>query len=465
MRSLRFPIRFFHARLIDWRAATRRLLLVGMAAMLFFSATNCDAFSVLAHQAVVDQAWDGTLVPLLRKRYPNATKQDLEDARAYARGGSHLPDLGYFPFGSRLFTDLLHYVRTGDFYERALKEAGSLQEYAFALGLLAHYEADSVGHPEGTNLAVAIIYPELAQKYGDVVTYVDSPSAHLETEFRFDVLQVAHRHQIPYLFENSIEFKVPREFLERIFQETYGVKLDDLFVNYDVALTTYRWGFRTLLDEGTGIAWALYKPEIEAEEPGIKKKQFVQSMSRSDFVHQFGRAFLEPGYFARALSFLANLVPNVGPLKRLPYKPLPQDVQQMYFHASRNAYAQYLREVTYVSRDEILLPNLILDTGQPPIPGAYEPADHAYAELLDLHAKDGFAHLPKQMADDLLNHFSDRNAALAFEKSDAQRSRTMADLDALSRALAASHSAPARNAHAGGRPGQAEPRPAAAGAG
>ncbi len=464
-RLLRFPVGLIRAPLIDWPAAARRVLAIGIATLLFFSATNCDAFSVLAHQAVVDQAWDGTLLPLLRKRYPNATSQDLEDARAYARGGSHLPDLGYFPFGSRLFTDLLHYVRTGDFYERALKEAGSVREYAFALGLLAHYEADSVGHPEGTNIAVPIIYPDLAQKYGNVVSYVDSPSAHLETEFRFDVLQVAHRHQIPYLFENSIQFKVPREFLERIFQETYGVKLDDLFVNYDVALTTYRWGFRTLLDEGTGIAWALYKPEIESEEPGIKKKQFVQSMSRNDFVHQFGRAFLEPGYFARTLSFLANLVPNVGPLKRLPYKPLPKDVQQMYFHAYRNACAQYLREVSFVSRDEIFLPNLILDTGQPPIPGAYEPADHAYAELLDLHAKDRFAHLPTALAGDMLNHFSDRNAALAFEKSDTQRRKTTAEVDALARAIAASRPTPARNAHAGGRPAHAGPTPTAAGAG
>jgi len=291
-----------------------RALLIEIVMLPFLTQARCEAFSVLAHQAVVDQAWNRTLLPLLRKRYPNATKQDLEDARAYARGGSHLPDLGYFLFGSRLFTDLLHYVRTGDFYERALKEAGSVQEYAFALGMLAHYEADSVGHPESTNLAVPIIYPDLAQKYGNAVTYVDSPSAHLETEFRFDVLQVAHRHQVPYLFEDSIQFKVPRQFLERVFQETYGVKLDEPFVNYDVAITTYRWGFRTLLDEGTGIAWALYKSEIETEEPGIKKKQFVQGMSRSDFVHQFGRAFLEPGYFARTLLFMANLVPNIGPL-------------------------------------------------------------------------------------------------------------------------------------------------------
>jgi hypothetical protein len=223
-----------------WRALPQVAALLGTAALLLMMPGACQAFSVLAHQAIVDQAWDATLVPALRKRFPNATQQELEDARGYARGGSHLPDLGYFPLGSHLFTDLLHYVRTGDFYERAVKEAGTPQEYAFALGMLAHYEADTIGHPEGTNLAVPMIYPELAEKYGASATYADSPSAHLETEFRFDILQVAHRREVPKLFEHSVEFKVPRDFLERVFQETYGFKLDDLFENYDVAVNTYR---------------------------------------------------------------------------------------------------------------------------------------------------------------------------------------------------------------------------------
>src|SRR5204862_7683036 len=100
-----------------------------------------------------------------------------------------------------------------------------------------------------------IIYPKLAGKYGESVTYADSPSAHLETEFRFDVLQVARRGEIPDRFDHSIQFKVPRKFLERVFRENYGLDLDDLFKNYDVAIVTYRWGFRTLIGEATGIAW------------------------------------------------------------------------------------------------------------------------------------------------------------------------------------------------------------------
>ena len=194
------------------------------------------------------------------------------------------------------------------------------------------------------------------------------------------MLQVAHQHELPNLFEHSVEFKVPREFLERVFQETYGLKLDDLFVDYDVALNTYRWGFRTLFHEGTGIAWQLYRQDIESLQPGIRREQFVQAMSRADFVKQFGKALLEPSYFVRFVAFLGNLVPNIGPLKRLPYKPLPDSVKQFYFHAYRNASDQYLKEISVAERGGMVLPNLILDTGEPARAGAYAPADKAYAE-------------------------------------------------------------------------------------
>ncbi|MBF6570046.1 MAG: zinc dependent phospholipase C family protein [Candidatus Binataceae bacterium] len=402
-----------------------------MSALLLIGPASGQAFSVLAHQAVVDQAWDNTLLPLVRKRFPTATEQELADARAYAHGGSHLPDLGYFPLGSRLFTDLLHYVRTGDFYGRLLAEAGSAQEYAFALGMLAHYEVDSIGHPEATNVAVPIIYPKLAKRYGDSVTYADSPSAHIETEFRFDVLQVAHRREIPNLFEHSIEFKVPRTFLQRAFRETYGLELNDLFANYDVALNTYRWGFRTLLNEGTGIAWQLYRQDINSLEPGITSGQFVHSMTRIDFVQQFGKAFLEPGYFVRFIAFIGNLIPDIGPFRELPYKPLDKNVQQLYFSVFHHAYEEYVQETAVVAEGKTGLANLTLDTGKLSRAGEYAPADRAYVELLHRHAQAHFSQMPKALADDMRDHFRDRSAALAFEHSERKREKASIEVSEL----------------------------------
>lgn len=411
------------------RATLWRFVLLLAFALPLTITTRSQAFSVLAHQAIVNQAWKDQLVPLIRKRFPNVTDQELSDDRSYARAGSHLPDLGYFPFGSREFTDLLHYVRTGDFVNRLIAEANTPEEYAFALGVMAHYEGDTVGHPLATNLAVPVIFPKLQEQYGDTVTYAESPSAHLETEFRFDILQVAHRHEIPDLFEHSLEFKVPKPFLNRVFQETYGLELSDLFDNFDIALTTYRWGFRTLIDEATGIAWRLYREDINSLEPGVVEKDFLHVMPRGDFEKEFGHVFLEPGYFARFFGLLGNLVPNVGPFTRLPYRPLPKAARILYFGAFHKAADQYRQELGKINTNRIELPNLILDTGGADQAGIYPPADQAYAQLLRLHAKYNFVRMPQALADDMAKHFRDREAALKLIDDKKDRRQTLAALN------------------------------------
>ena len=327
----------------------------------------CQAFSVLAHQAVVDQAWDATLFPLLRKRFPNATQQDLDDARGYARGGSHLPDLGYFPLGGHLFTDLLHYVRTGDFYERAVKEARTAQEYAFALGMLAHYEADTIGHPEATNRAVPIIYPELAQK-------ARQPARPTRTRRR----RISRPSFVSTFCRSRIATKSRScsntrsssrclgNFSNACLKQTMVSSSTICSKTTTSQLNTYRWGFRTLIDEATGIAWELYREDIESLEPGIKRGDFVNQMSRADFVKEFGSAFLEPGYFARFVAFSGNLVPNVGPLKAPAIQAAAGNVKQLFFHAYRKCLQPVLERKSRVAgQDKILLPNLILDTGEP----------------------------------------------------------------------------------------------------
>src|SRR6476619_3743609 len=118
------------------------LLVVGALAA---SPRPALAYSVLSHEANIDALWETGIRPLLVKRFPRATPEELQKARAYAYGGSVIQDLGYFPFGSRFFSNLLHYVRTGDFVEAMIREAQDLPEYAFALGALAHYSADNTG--------------------------------------------------------------------------------------------------------------------------------------------------------------------------------------------------------------------------------------------------------------------------------------------------------------------------------
>jgi hypothetical protein len=86
--------------------------------------------------------------------YPGATEEDLLEAHSYAYGGCIIQDMGYYPFGNHLFTDFTHYVRAGDFIKELLDQAQNLNEYAFALGALAHYSADTFGHSVAINRSV-----------------------------------------------------------------------------------------------------------------------------------------------------------------------------------------------------------------------------------------------------------------------------------------------------------------------
>src|ERR1043166_6925737 len=97
-----------------------------------------SAFALLAHEAIIDASWDKTIQPLLKQKYPNATAEELKKAHAFVYGGSIIPDIGYYPLGSAVFSSLVHYVRSGDFVTALLDESHNLNEYAFALGVLCH---------------------------------------------------------------------------------------------------------------------------------------------------------------------------------------------------------------------------------------------------------------------------------------------------------------------------------------
>src|SRR5690349_5752747 len=184
---------------MQWRPISAVLLALGIV-------PAASAYSVLTHEAIIDAAWRDGIRPLLLERFPGATHDELRKAHAYAYGGAIIQDMGYYPFGSHFFSDLTHYVRSGDFVEAMLAESSSLNEYAFALGSLAHYAADNAGHPIGTNRAVAVMFPRLRKKFGPSVTYAQDPVAHLKVEFSFDVEEVAEGLYAPEAYHDFIGF-------------------------------------------------------------------------------------------------------------------------------------------------------------------------------------------------------------------------------------------------------------------
>ena len=359
--------------------------LLALLLLLLIPASPLGAYSVLTHEAIVDIAWDKEIRPLILQRFPNATPDEIKEAHAYAYGGAVIQDLGYYPFGNKFFSDLVHYVRSGDFVSQLLTDASDPNEFAFALGALAHYASDLCGHP-AVNRAVAIEFPKLAQKFGPSITYDQSKSAHLHTEFGFDVIQVAKGRFNFDQYHDFVGFKVSKPLLERAFQETYGIKLSDIMASEDLALGTYRWSISSVIPEMTKVALATRNKEDLhiAEHDTAARRKFLYKIERADYEKQYGSSYSRPGFGARFLAVLFRLVPKVGPLAALKYKdPTPQ-TEDLYLKsvvATATMYQQELQELRKNSSRTLQLQNRDFDTGKPTSPGEYRLTDEAHAKL------------------------------------------------------------------------------------
>ena len=269
-------------------------ILVAIAMLLLLTGRRADAYSVLSHEEVVDLAWLSQIAPLLKARYPGLTDDQLRVAHAYAYGGSIIQDIGYYPFGSEQFSDMVHYVRSGDFVATMIRESSDPNEFAFALGAMAHYCGDVDGHPT-VNLVVAQQNPKLRKRFGQIVTYDENPVAHVRTEFGFDVVEVAHGRYAQENYRDFIGFQVAKPLLNRAFLETYGIPVDSIMKNEDLAIGSYRWAVSTLIPKMTKVALVSYSGEIEKENPGFDHKKFVYRFRRTEFEQSYGKGYREAG--------------------------------------------------------------------------------------------------------------------------------------------------------------------------
>ncbi|MGH9716671.1 MAG: zinc dependent phospholipase C family protein [Candidatus Acidiferrales bacterium] len=386
------------------------------------------AYSVLAHEAIVDSAWTTNIRPLILKRFPNATPEQLREAHGYAYGGAIIQDMGYYPHGSHFFSDLAHYVRSGDFIVALIRDSKDINGYAFALGALSHYAGDTVGHSLGVNPSVPILYPKLRKKYGPWVTYEQDPLAHIKTEFGFDVLEVAQHRYAPQSYHNFIGFGVSVPLLEQAFQETYGLDLKSVLTNEDEVLGSYRHDVSQLIPKATRVAWSLKKNDIRRDQPSMTKKKFLYNLSRSSYRKYWGKNYKSPSVGERFLAFLVRILPKIGPLKILELRtptPATERLFEASFNASLSRYRQLLGEV---EAGRLSLPNVNFDTGQLAGPGKYWLDDQTQAELLDALAKEHFHGASPALRAELLNYFGDPNAHYATEKRRKTWTKVQAEL-------------------------------------
>jgi hypothetical protein len=419
-----------------------RALFVCILASTLICPVPSRAYAVLAHEAIIDAVWETHIKPLLLARFPGSTEDQLSEAQAYAYGGSIIQDMGYYPYGSYFFSELTHYVRSGDFVQALLRDAEDLDEYAFAVGALAHYAADNEGHRIATNHAVPLLYPGLRKKYGDSVSYEQDPLAHTKTEFGFDVLEVASESYAPDGYHDLIGFEVSQELLDRAFAETYGLQLKDVLVNEEKALNSYRHAVSKTIPTATKVAWSLKKNEIQAEEPGITKKKFRYNLSRSNYDREWGRNYQKPTVFQRFLAFLYKLIPKFGPLKVLEFRTPTPEAQQMFRASFNSSLDEYRRLIGDLRSGQLHLVNDNIDIGETTGPGKYALNDDAHAKLLDKLAQQKFAGISPGVKEELLGFYSDPDAAYATKRDAKAWAAVQSELVLLKNA------APAANAGA-----------------
>jgi hypothetical protein len=359
----------------------RAVVSVALAAGLL-AARPAQAYSVLAHESSIDALWDARIRPLLLARYPRTSADALAEARAYAYGGSVVHDLGYYPFGSHFFTNLLHYEKTGDFIEALLRDARDVDEYAFAIGALCHYASDEEGHTIAVNRAVPLIYPKLKRKFGDVVPYDEAKKEHVLVEFAFDVLLVAHGGYALQAYHDFIGFKVAEPLIERAFRETYGLEMKDLFVSEDLAIGTFRHAVGSTIPNVTKIAWEKKQDQIQKTTPGVLRERFVLTLPRAAYETKYGTDYRKPNGFARVLSVLYVLVPKIGPLRPLAFKVPTPEAEALFLDSLTKSRQRFGAALDWLRAGRLNLANLNLDTGRPSKPGEYPLADETHAELV-----------------------------------------------------------------------------------
>jgi hypothetical protein len=399
-------------------------------ALLLILPKFCGAYSVLTHEEVVDLLWKDDIRPLLVKRFPDATAEDMKKAHAFAYGGSLVQDMGYYPFGNKYFSDLTHYVRSGDFIVNLINEASDLNEYAFALGALAHYSSDNMGHPT-VNQAVALEFPKLRKKYGNEVTYADNPKAHIRTEFGFDVTQVAKNRYTSDRFHDFIGFEVSKSVLERAFQDTYGIPLSEVISKEDLAIGTFRRAISRIVPEMTRVALLARKKELVAETPNFDSRKFRYYLSRANYQREWGKGYQRPGFGTRVLAFFLRFVPKVGPFRALDFKIPTRTTEDLYIASVNHTLDNYRSLLGEVANKNLHLPNTDFDTGRMTHAGEYVLTDNAYARLLDQLAHDNFAQVTPELRENILAFYSDPNAPIATKRRASAWEKTQDELQRL----------------------------------
>jgi hypothetical protein len=373
-----------------------------------YARPNVAAYSILTHEELIDLAWNDSVRPLLLKRFPGATEQQLKRAHGYAYGGCAIQDMGYYPFGKEFFSTLTHYVRTGDFVVWLLQNAQSIDEYAFAIGALSHYMGDSIGHSEAINPATAVEFPKLRRKYGPTVTYDESPHGHVRTEFAFDVEHITDATFAPQAYLLFIGFRVPARFLQRAFVNVYGFDIHEVLGRARPALRSYRTSVRSIIPALAKAEVVLHEHEFPTPPDDEAYRTFSERVAHTNYDRQWRHTYRGPGFKAHLLAFLVLIVPKIGPASYLAIKIPNADTEEWYLHSVNHTVDAFRAILDKLAEDGsalVILANIDLDTGDHVRLGDYPLADETYVRLLERITSKPDRIIPDELKQNILEYY------------------------------------------------------------
>jgi len=414
----------------NWRLLSLRALTICL--VLLVCSVYSAAYSVLTHEEIIDLLWTDEIRPLLLQRYPGLSEDQIKEAHAYAYGGAVIQDLGYYPFGSTEFSNLVHYVRSGDFVRALLADSQNVDEYAFALGALSHYASDIAGHP-AVNQAVAIEYPKLQAKFGKSVRFAQDRTAHLKTEFGFDMVQVARNRYASDQYHDFIGFQVSKPLLERVFPAVYGLELKDVLSHEDLAVGSYRFSVSRLIPQMTQVALRTHKKDLMRETPNFTKKKFLYRLSRSEYEKEWGKDYVKADFGTRVWAILLRYMPKVGPFKALAFNNPNAQTEDLYFKSINTTVDQYRAFLKEVRSDLLVLPNCDFDTGNPTTAAEYSLTDDTYAQLLAQLSERKFNLTSPDLRTNILDFYSDLSVNFETKKDEDHWKSLLTSLEQLKR--------------------------------
>jgi hypothetical protein len=423
--------RTFGSNAIPFPRRTTLFKTIAILALLF-ATTPGIPYSIQTHEELIDLAWKQSIRPLLLKQYPTLTDAQLEVAHGYAYGGCAIQDFGYYPFGNKFFSDLTHYVRSGDFVLALLRNANTPNELAFAIGSLSHYIGDTIGHSSAINIAVPIEFPKLQKTFGANVNYAEAPRAHVQTEFAFDINQLSKRRFAPSAYLKYVGLEVPRGLLAKSFFETYGLKLPDIIGTRETSIRVYRFAARTLLPDIARAETILHKKNFPTDVPSPDLDAMVKDLTQASADNDWEKYRKKhPGVRSHLLAGFIYVLPKVGFLKLLAIRGPNEHTEDLYIKSVNHSIKSLRFVLNHFDTIQNYLPNRDLDTGLKVNPGGYVLADYTYAKLLAMLTKQPDQPIPAQVKHDLIDYYANPQSPIVTKNNPADWAAVQANLKTL----------------------------------